>query len=79
MSLTIQLFKATVCNLSSLSPSLFEMCNCSHMQNFKLYLICSLTQHSEDEHIEQSVQLSITSPVSILAFRTIDYSLWKYD
>jgi len=42
---------------------------------------CSSKLNRTDEHIEESVQLSITTPVSILAFRiiVIDYYFWKYD
>jgi len=48
-----RLLKAAVWRFSSLSPSLFEICNCSHLRNYQLYVSCSstpLTLHSVDEH-----------------------------
>jgi len=37
----------------SMSPSLFEICNCSHSQNYQLKVNCTSTPstwHSADEH-----------------------------
>ena len=34
-------FKAAVRSFSSLSPSLFEICNCSYSQNYQLYVDCA--------------------------------------
>jgi len=45
--------KAAVRRFSPLSPSLFEICNCSHSRNYQLYASCTSTpstRHSADEH-----------------------------
>ena len=42
-------FKAAVRSFSSLSPSLFEICNCSYSWNYQLYVGCASARHSADE------------------------------
>jgi len=61
--------KAAVRRFSPLSPSLFEICNCSRSRNYQLYASCSLLQHPQhgtarmNTMFEESVQLSVTASV----------------
>ena len=43
------LLKAAVRSFSSLSPSLFEICNCSYLRNYQLYVGCTSAWNSADE------------------------------
>ena len=71
-------FKAAVRSFSSLSPSLFEICNCSYSHIYQLYVGCASARHSADKPNDLRRTCGCQS-VWILAFAITDSTFWKYD
>ncbi len=65
-------------SFASLSPSLFETCNCSYLRNYHLYVGCASARRL-GICFEENGWLLVTAPVWILYFGITDSTSWMYN